>query len=218
MAGPAGYLQNSSKKKRKVDYMDKPNLTKRKELASALLYELKTINSDLGDTVSEMEKTSSAFYEDAFNEKHDELEAVMENYHKNVVKIKEINNDMTASINLWYDFIKDENEIAKINFPLLFFIRKNMLYKKIKKLNEEISNLAISNRFVKEQLTVLEHQLEIKAVSLARSDGNYLEYEKLLLKQKAISEELNYLLPTIPDTCPAELNDIGIEKLIKQSP
>lgn len=197
--------------------MDKPNLTKRKQLASALLNELKSINSNLENIASEMERNSGAFYEDAFKEKRSELEAVMESYHQNVVRVREINNEITASINSWYGFIKDENENGKINFPLLFFFKKRTLYKKIKNLNDEISSITINNRFIKEQLTALEHQLEIKAVSLARSDGNYKEYENLLLKHKTISEELKYLLPTLPDMCPVELSSTGIEKLVDQS-
>lgn len=60
------------------------------------------------------------------------------------------------------------------------------------------------------------HKLEIKAVSLAKSGGNYLEFEKILLKQKSIAAELKYLLPTIPGLCPADISSTGIGKLLTE--
>lgn len=194
--------------------MDKPDLTKRKELASILLSSLKTMNLQLDHAASEVEKGSGAFYEEAFREKQLELENVMGSYRKNVERVKEISREITETINFWYEFVKDENEMKKLIYPFLFFMKKKALYNKIKVLNAEISSIAINNRFLKEQLTVLEHQLEIKAASLARSGGDYLEYEKLLIRKKTLSDELKYLLPTIPGICPAEISTSGVDKLL----
>lgn len=196
--------------------METTNLTKRRELTITLLSDLKNVYGQLNNVASEVEKTSSVFYEEAFKEKQEELLSVMENYHKNVDRVREINNEITASINSWYEFIKNENETGKITFPIVYYYKKRTLNKKITKLNEEISSITINNRFIKENLTMLEHQLEIKAVSLAKSGGNYLEFEKILLKQKSIAAELKYLLPTIPGLCPADISSTGIDKLLTE--
>ena len=196
--------------------MENTNSIKRKDLVTTLLYELKNVYDQLGSAVVDVEKTSNDFYEEAFKEKKEELMSVMESYHKNLDKVRKISNEITSSINSWYVFIKDENETAKITFPIVYFFKKQSLSKRIIKLNEEISSITINNRFIKENLTMLEHQLEIQAVSLAKSGGNYLEFEKILLKEKAITNELKYLLPTIPDLCPADISSKGIDSMIKK--
>lgn len=194
--------------------MDKTNLTRRKELAVELLSELKNIYDQLESASIEVKKTSGTFYEEAFKEKKEELHSVMDNYHKNVDRVREINNEITASINSWYEFIKDENRTGRITFPITYYFKKRSLNKKIVCLNKEISSITINNRFIKENLTMLEHQLEIKAASLAKSGGNYLEFERILLKQKLIETELKYLIPTIPALCPADISSKGIDKLL----
>lgn len=196
--------------------MDKSNVSRRKELVVILLSALKNVYGRLDAAASEVEKTSGVFYEQAFKEKQEELLSVMDNYHKNVDRIRAIYNEITESINSWYEFIKDEKQTGKIIFPIAFFYKKHSLNKKIAKLNEEISSITINNRFIKENLTMLEHQLEVKAVSLAKSGGNYLEYEKILLNQKSIAAELKYLLPTIPGICPTDISSTGIDKLLTE--
>lgn len=192
--------------------MENTTCPKRIELAVTLLTELKSIYSQLKNTSSEVEKTSGDFYEEAFKEKQEELHSVMGSYHKNVERVREVNNEITSSINSWYEFIKDEDKTGKLTFPLIYFFRKRSLSRKISTLNNEISTITINNRFIKENLTTLKHQLEMKAISLAKSGGNYLEYEKILLKQKSITADLKYLLPTIPGVCPADISSSGIEK------
>lgn len=179
--------------------MDNVNLQRRKELATALMADLKDINSLLADAASAIENESGMFYDEAFKEKQEELQLELESHRSNSERVREINNTITASINSWYEFIKNENETGKLIFPLVYNLRKRSLYKSLKKLNAEIYDILIKNRFIKEKLTILEHQLEIKAMSLAKSGSNYQNYEKLLQKQDSISAELKYLLPTIKD-------------------
>jgi len=196
--------------------MEKVNLNRRSELMKGLLSELKNVYRQLECASSEVQITSGAFYEEAFREKQDELHSIMDNYHKNVDRVRDINNEITSSINLWYELIKDENKTGKLTFPITFFFKKRSLSKKIARLNEEISSLTINNRFIKENLTMLKDQLEIKAVSLAKSGGNYLEFEKILLKQKSIEADLKYLIPTIPGFCPADISSTGIDKMLSK--
>lgn len=194
--------------------MDKAKVSRRKELAVILLSALKDLYEQLDATASDVEKNSCAFYEQAFKEEQDMLLSVMDSYHKNVDRIRAIYNEITESINSWYEFIKDEKQTGKITFPIAFFYNKRSLNKKIIKLNEEISSITINNRFIKENLTILEHQLKVKAVSLAKAGDNYLEYERVLLNQKSITAELRYLLPTIPGVCPTDISSTGIDNLL----
>ncbi|HEX2947412.1 MAG TPA: hypothetical protein VHT96_15855 [Clostridia bacterium] len=187
----------------------------RKEFALALLNELDQLYRELDKAASDAESTSDGFYEQAYNERQDELRSVIEKYHENIDRIREINKEITASINSWYEFIKDEKKSALIIFPISFIIGKKKLYKKISNLNSEITEITINNRFIKEKLAALGHQLEIRAESLARSGANYLEYEELLSKQNAIVSDLKYLLPTIPGACPADISFAGIRKTIE---
>ena len=194
--------------------MGKANLQRRIELASTLLYEFKNIYVQIENASTEVEKTSGAFYEEAFKENQEELRSVMESYHKNVDRTRQIYDEITATINSWYAFIKGEKEIEKITFPIVYSYKKRSLSKKIASLNAEISSITINNRFIKENLAILEHKLEIEAESLLKSGGNYTEYEKILMKKKSLSAELIYLLPTIPGLCPADISAAGIDKTL----
>lgn len=196
--------------------MENKNLTIRKEYAIDLLSQLQKIYDELELTSTEVQKNSGAFYEEAFNEKKEELDSIMGQYHKNIDRIRDINKEITSSINLWYEFFKDEKSAGKLTFPIRYFFKKRSLTKKITRLNKEISSLTINNRFIKENLTALEGQLEIKAVSLAKSGGNYLEFEKIMQKQKSVETELKYLLPTISGICPADISSNGIGKLMEK--
>ena len=187
---------------------------RRKEFALVLLRELDRLYLQLDNAASETESNSEEFYEQAFHERNEELRSVIEKYHENIDRIRDINKEITTSINSWYEFIKDEKKSALITFPISFVIRKKKLYKKISVLNGEISEITINNRFLKEKLAVLEHQLELRAESLARSGANYLEYEELLSQQSSIVADLKYLLPTIPGACPADISVSGIQKTI----
>ncbi len=188
---------------------------RRKEFALALLRELDRLYLQLDKAASDAESTSGEFYEQAFHESKEELQSVIEKYHENINRIREINKEITTSINSWYEFVKDEKKLALITFPISFITRKKRLYKKISVLNSEISEITINNRFIKEKLAALEHQLELRAESLARSGANYLEYEELLTQQNAIVSDLKYLLPTIPGACPADISDYGIQKTME---
>lgn len=188
---------------------------RRKEYALALLRELDRLYRQLDSAASNAESTSEEFYERAFSERREEHQSLIGKYRENIERIREINKEITTSINSWYKFVKDERNSALITFPISFNIRKKRLYKKINNLNSEITGITIDNRFLKEKLAALGHQLEIRAESLARSGANYLEYEELLSQQNAIVSDLKYLLPTIPGACPADISISGIQKTME---
>ena len=196
--------------------MENKSLDRRRELALTLLSELKNVYMQFNNTAREVEKSSNDYYEKAYEEDQVKLSSVMENYHNNVEKIREINKEITTLINSWYQFVKDEKETGKLSFPIKYFVGKRSLNKKITGLNKEITSITINNRFIKENLSMLLQQLEMKAVCLAKSGGNYLEFEKILLKYKDLISELKYLLPTIPGLCPVDITSSGIENSINK--
>ncbi len=195
--------------------VDAKTLTLRKELALSLLDKLKNSYSELDEAASDIGNNSNSYYEEAFKEKSGEFSLLMDDYGRNVERIRQINNEIIAAINKWYQFIKDENRIGKVSFPIRYFLGKRSLNKKILKLNAENSDITINNRFLRGKLSELEHQLEVDAIVQVKSGGNYQKYENILAKQKIIATELNYLLPTIPGACPADISPEGIDGLMQ---
>jgi hypothetical protein len=154
-------------------------------------------------------------YDVAAEAMKEELESILDEYNKNINMIREINKNITSSINSWYDYMKDEKAASKLTFPIAFYLRKKKLYKEIEAMNNQISEFAINNRFLKEKLTSAKLELEVRAVSLAHKGDDYNEYEKLLTIKDDIEEELKYLLPTIHGICPADITITGIDKTIE---
>lgn len=76
--------------------------------------------------------------------------------------------------------------------------------------------LTIENRFIMEKLTNWEHQLEIKAMQLIKGESSFTHYEELAKKKEAIINELKYLLPTLSELCPIELDINNIDCLIER--
>lgn len=103
---------------------------RRKEFALALLRELDRLYLQLDKAASDTENTSEDFYEQAFHERKEEIQSLIEKYHENLDRIREINKEITTSINSWYEFIKDEKDSALITFPVSFLIRKKGFIRK----------------------------------------------------------------------------------------
>lgn len=177
--------------------MENVNLQRREELAASLLAELGTASRMFRETATAIENESGTNYEAAFTECREELDLVMEDHRRNLTRIREIDEEIAESIKCWNEFVINGNKSGKLLFPVICSRRRHALQKRIVMLNAEISNIEIKNRCIKEKLTILEHQTEIKAMSLARSGISYQNFDKLWRKQSTLSAELRYLLPTI---------------------
>lgn len=189
-------------------------LSRRTELALRLLKELKDSYAKIDAAAANAASSSIGCYDEAVNEMKDGLQSILDEYNKNLEMIREINKKITSSINSWYDFLKDKKAASALTFPLAFHIRKKKLYKEIQALNKQISDMTISNRFLKEKLTAAGLELEIRAVSLAHKGESFNDYQNLLHTKKDIEAELKYLLPTIPGLCTADITSAGIETTI----
>jgi len=196
--------------------MVNPVMDRRLSLLRELLLETKESDKQLEYSIIEIEKLSEEYYQKAFTECHEEIQEEIRKYIKNSSRINNINCEITTKVNLWYDFMKDSEEMSKLTFPVLYFFRKRKLHKSLKSLNDEISSITIDNRFIKEKLTLMEHQLEIKAIQKIKEDKNYSDYERLLQKKELLSAELTYLLATIPGMCPASIDNCGLNELYEK--
>ncbi|NLK88169.1 MAG: hypothetical protein GX279_11880 [Clostridiaceae bacterium] len=189
-------------------------LSRRTELALMLLRDLKANYHKIDTAAANAASGSISCYDQAVEEMKDELQRILDEYNKNIEMIREINEKITSSVNSWHNFLKDNKSASMLTFPFTFHIRRKKLNKEIESMNKQISEISISNRFLKEKLTAARLKLEVRAVSLAHGEENYKEYDKLLQTKKALEGELKYLLPTIPGMCPADITSHGIDTTI----
>jgi hypothetical protein len=187
----------------------------RASFAIELLEGLKTVYCKIKEISSEIQNSSGKFHEDSLRHNMSSIQEHIENYKSNIEKIKKLKWSITEEINAWYNFTKDAGEVKKLAFPIRFFIKKRRLKNFIKQINEQISGIAIDNRFIKENLTVWEHKLELESIEKIKSGNDYNNFEALLRKKSEIIEDLKYILPTIPGICPIELDPDKIDNLIE---
>ncbi len=190
------------------------NIQKRSTFVLSLLNELSSVYKELKALSSGIESNSDNFYEKIFNSSRIEIQGDIDSYKTNLQRMKEINMEITAKLNEWYDFIKDSNEIKKVSFPIkLYFMKKN-LKSSITKMNAEISSLSIENRFIREKIINWEQELSVRALREIREGEEFHNYEELIRKKDTIISELKYLLATIPELAPVDFDLDNIDKMI----
>jgi hypothetical protein len=185
-------------------------------LAIDFLNELKDINSQLEITSSSLKAASGNSYKSLFTENKSSFQNEFDRYNANINRVKCLNSEITERINNWYEFVKSVNNLKKLCFPISFFIHKKSLSKRIRQINETIQSLTIENRFIRESLSVMLQDVELKAVLGIRQGENYCNYEKLLAKKDYIILELSYLLATLPEVLPADIQSDRVDSLIER--
>lgn len=190
--------------------------SERAEFALQLLLKLQEVLKELSDITMEIEKNSDSFYKDYFKNNMSSIKADMDNYTLNNEKVKNLKMDITAMVNDWFCFIKDENEIKNLIFPVKLYLRRKKLRNSIKNINSSISNISIENRFIKEKLISWEHDLGVECIKAIKTGEEFNHYEKLLKIKKEILDELKYILPTIEGVCPLELDLNNISQFIEK--
>lgn len=194
--------------------MKDSNVQKRATFVLSLLNDLNEVYKELKSLSAGIENNSDDFFERIYNSSKFEVEGDIDSYKTNLERMKQINMDITAKLNEWYDFIKDSKEIKKVTFPVkLYFMKKN-LKNTITKMNAEISNLSIENRFIREKIINWEQELSVRALHEIRDGEEFHNYEELVRKKDSIISELKYLLSTIPDLTPVEFDLENIDKMI----
>lgn len=125
-----------------------------------------------------------------------------------------MNLNATEIINQWYDFIKDSNEIKKVSFPVKLYLKKKKVKDSITKINKEISNLLIENRFIREKIINWEQELSVKALQKIKTGDEFDRYDGLIRKKDYLISELKYLLATFPDMKSLEFSIEDIDQVI----
>lgn len=199
--------------------MSDASIKSRTTFVISLLNNLKDIYEELKELSSDIENCSESFYENLFKSSRVEVENDIENYKNNIQKMKQLNINVTTKINEWYSFIKDTNEIRKVTFPIKLYIRKKAFKKTIDKMNSEILDLSVENRFIREKIINWEQELSVRALQEMKKGDEFSKYEELNRKKDHLVSELTYLLATIPDLESAEFDmnniDTIIDKLLK---
>lgn len=194
--------------------MKDSNIQKRSEFVLSLLHELNDVYKQLKGLSSGIENNSDTFYEKIFDSSKVEIQGDIDSFKANLERMKEINMNITAKLNEWYDFIKDSTEIKKVTFPLKMHFMKKNIKSTITKMNEEIASLSIENRFIREKIINWEQELSVRALHQIREGEEFHTYEALVRKKDSIILELKHLLPTIPDLTPFEFSLDNIDKMI----
>jgi hypothetical protein len=193
--------------------MQNINYKNRIILLKELLSEYQSLYLQISETTSDIKKASCSIYEETMQEYNSEILTEIEKYRKNIERMKAVYFESTAKINAWYEFTKNIKELERLSYPIKYHLKKKSLYKSMKKMNEELSNIVIENRFIKEQLTILEHKLEIKAMEKIKSDDCYINYENMIQKMDSLMAELKYIIPSIPGLCPVDISISEINTL-----
>lgn len=196
--------------------MPDKNVQRRIDLVLSIMYDLKDIYSSIKVTAGDIEEISEEFYREIIGKYGCDVQNDTCRFNSNIEKIKNLNQEMVIHMNTWYEFVKNPNEVCKLTFPLKYYFRKRKITERVKKINLEISETMIENRFIKEHLINREHELEIKAVAQINQGEKYQNYEKLIEKKNVLISELKYLVPSIPDLCPFELDPEQIDSLIER--
>lgn len=186
--------------------MKDPKLSKRIDLLKQLLKRYIDIENDINAAESQLEETSGRIHAEYIAASQDEKNRATNKFSNNIEEANIINTLITAEINDWYQFIKDEKSMSSLTFPLKFYFKRKKLFNDIKKANEKIQNLSINNRFIKENLNFVGQELGNNSSSKLKNLNSYSEYEKLQRKRDNLITELKYLIPTIPGLCPIELS------------
>jgi hypothetical protein len=182
-----------------------------------MLIEIKATYAQIELLASELASLSDYYYSEARKESSIAINTEISKYNDNIERIRTINFDITSRTNLWYEFTKNKTELSKPLYPIAYMFKERELKKFISNMNEEISSVTIENRFIKEKLTLLEHQVEITALNKIKNDAVFASYEQQKTKIENMIEELKYLLPTIPGFCPITISipeiDVLLDKL-----
>jgi hypothetical protein len=191
-------------------------LNQRIDFTLNLLNELKSINEQLTHVFAQIEKSSDAFHESILNKYRDDIENDFKKYKTNIETIKQLNLEITSKINTWYEFTKDDHEIKKLSFPIKFYFHQRKLKKDIKRINKQIYDITIENRFVKEQLINWERDIEIKALQELKLGTDFQTYEQLIQKKNNAISDLKHIIPTLPVTCPIKVDSDRVDAFIQK--
>jgi hypothetical protein len=153
----------------------------------------------------EIEDQSQVIFDCLYKTKKCDIQGDIDKYLENMRNVKKFSCEITMKMNSWYEFVSNVNMLGKLTFPAKYYLGKKKLQRFIKNINSEIYSISVENRMIKERLTNWEHDLEILTIKQIRQENDYKSYTALEIKKNEMVSAVKYLLPTIPEACPAEL-------------
>mgnify|MGYP006288142561 CR=1 FL=1 len=196
--------------------MPTASFSKRSAFAVEILHKLKQVCSELDRFNSEMDDYSKNSYEKIFAQKKYDIQKKIDCFWNNVKRVEELNNKITSLINEWFEFSKNKKNMASPFYPIRFRINKNNIKRNIKKTNEEILDISVENRFIKENLNDWEHDLKKDSVGDIKSGKFFKKYESLISEKNNLLNELMSFLPTIEGLSPIEIDLSNIDEAINK--
>lgn len=194
--------------------MKDTNMQKRTIFIIALLNNLKDVYAELKELSSKIESSSDNFFEKLFKSSTVEIQGDIDSYKHNIEKMKSLNVEITSKVNEWYDFIKDISQVKKVTFPIKLHFKKKSFKKLISNMNQDLLDISVENRFIREKIINWEQELSVRALQEIKKSGEFSKYEALNREKDRLISELKYLLVTIPDIEPVEFELDSIDKMI----
>jgi hypothetical protein len=191
-------------------------LQKRCEFVISLLIKLKDINKDLIQLGSAIESCTEDYYRKVFEENRHEIQKEVSTHNNNCEKVSFTYNEIISKINEWYNFVRNQDEIRRVTFPIKFINKKRKLKSFISNANDDISGKTIENRFIREHLSSRYHEIELMAIQLINEGKDYKCYLQFKKAKEELVSELKYLLPTVSDSHHIEIDLSAPEKLIEE--
>jgi hypothetical protein len=189
-------------------------MQKRTIFIIALLNNLKDVYAELKELSSKIESSSDNFFEKLFKSSTVEIQGDIDSYKHNIEKMKSLNVEITSKVNEWYDFIKDISQVKKVTFPIKLHFKKKSFKKLISNMNQDLLDISVENRFIREKIINWEQELSVRALQEIKKSGEFSKYEALNREKDRLISELKYLLVTIPDIEPVEFELDSIDKMI----
>ncbi len=194
--------------------MKDTNMQKRTIFIIALLNNLKDVYAELKELSSKIESSSDNFFEKLFKSSTVEIQGDIDSYKHNIEKMKSLNVEITSKVNEWYDFIKDISQVKKVTFPIKLHFKKKSFKKLISNMNQDLLDISVENRFIREKIINWEQELSVRALQEIKKSEEFSKYEALNREKDRLISELKYLLVTIPDIEPVEFELDSIDKMI----
>ncbi len=189
---------------------------KRVEFCICMLEEINQLTAEMEMYKDSILETSIHTFKEIQNSYQQTVEELLRKLSDNVAQICKSKNTATLLLNEWYDFSQNPSELRKITYPIKFMIRKRLLKQHMMQLNLEIDKLLITNRMLKEKVLSSEQEQKNKSTEVTKNDKMHQAYLQHVIKRKELLMDLSYLLTTLPEVCPVEIEVDKTVVLIKK--
>jgi hypothetical protein len=195
--------------------MSNYNEERRSTLASELLMQLRDVRNHINKITEDLGDSSKTFLGKVYEDHSAKIQEKVNLFNQNVEAVKNINLEITSTVNEWYKFVKDERELSRFLFPIRFHIKRKTVMSKTRELKQEITSLGIKNRIIREDIQHLESTLEFEATQRLKKDVQYADYLSHLKTKSVLIEDLKYLLPTLTGMPVKDLHLDRLDEAIK---